>query len=61
MSALIGLGGLNNCIKDNENVKWIVLVIVVSFIIAMGIEEGQKEITGNLLLLAGQIFICLAL
>ncbi|MEG0013714.1 MAG: hypothetical protein RSG75_11710 [Cellulosilyticaceae bacterium] len=52
---------MNLCVKENSNIKWIIIAVVMSILVSNELEDDQKELIGNLLLMAGQIFVILAL
>lgn len=50
-----------NILRCNPNVKWIVIALVATFIVADCFDNVEKDIIGNILLLVGQVFIILAI
>lgn len=49
------------CLKDNPNLKWIIITVVACIVFATCVGDGELELIGNLFLMAGQVLVILAL
>lgn len=57
----VGILVKRNCIKDNKNVKWIILSVVIGLLLYDAVDDKEAEILGECLALIGGVLIILGL